>query len=84
MDLADSWEGLELLRRSVAMLGPGTPALDREQALSLLAEVQRLRTELTWFEHGLRRLLDERPGPERSPHRPPGARADGATRGPVG
>jgi len=41
-DLTDPHE-LERLRRSVAMLTPGVLALRREDALQLLAEVQRLR-----------------------------------------
>jgi hypothetical protein len=35
---------LERMRRSIAMLGPGRPdGLDRDKALSLIAELQRLQ-----------------------------------------
>ncbi|HUZ19237.1 MAG TPA: hypothetical protein VMU75_01515 [Acidimicrobiales bacterium] len=47
---ANAW--LEVRRRSLAMLPPGAPSgLSREEALELIAELQRLRT-----------ALDESPG----------------------
>lgn len=52
-------QDLERLRRSIAMLSPGTMALPREDALALLAEVQRLRAALDRLADGLRALLDE-------------------------
>jgi hypothetical protein len=41
-----SFEGVERLRRSVAMLTRGQPALDREAAMTVLAELQRLQRQL--------------------------------------
>ncbi|MGF1600072.1 MAG: hypothetical protein ACFCVK_24730 [Acidimicrobiales bacterium] len=40
-DLFNRYE-VERLQRSVAMLGPGAPTFDREEALQLLATVRRL------------------------------------------
>jgi ubiquinone biosynthesis protein UbiJ len=57
-------QDLERLRRSIAMMSPGTMALPREDALALFAEVQRLRRALDRLAEGLRTLLDEvTPGP---------------------
>lgn len=54
-----SQEDLERLRRSLAMLTPGQPAsLSREEAVSLLADLQAARRRLDQLEGGLRRLLD--------------------------
>jgi hypothetical protein len=54
-----SLEDLERLRRSLACLSPQQPAgLSREQAMTLLAELQHTRRELDRLETGLRRLLD--------------------------
>ena len=50
-------QDLERLRRSIAMLSPGTMALAREDALALLGQVQRLRCSLDELADGLRRLL---------------------------
>jgi hypothetical protein len=63
-------QDLERLRRSVAMLSPGTMALPREDALTLLAEVQRLQTSLDHLADGLRVLLDG-VGTRPTGHRPP-------------
>lgn len=52
-----SFEQLENLRRSVAMLSAGQPALKREVALRLLEELQAVGRELTRLEGGLRDLL---------------------------
>ena len=57
-----AFEDLERLRRSIAMLPPTAPALDREAALSLLAETQELRRDLDELERGLRRLVDRHDG----------------------
>jgi hypothetical protein len=38
-----SAEDLEIRRRSIAMLPPGSPAVSREDALVLLAELAELR-----------------------------------------
>ncbi len=44
MELPETDEDLERLRRSVAMLAPGHHGgLDRETAMALLAELQRLK-----------------------------------------
>jgi len=50
---------LENLRRSIAMLSPGSRALDREQALRLLADLQAAQRE----RDGLRAKLEEQDGP---------------------
>ena len=52
-------EGLERLRRSIALLTPGQPAgLSREDAMALLADLRTARRELERLIVGLRRLLD--------------------------
>jgi hypothetical protein len=48
---------LENLRRSIAMLGPGDPALSRERALELLTWLQRTEQELSDLRNGLEALL---------------------------
>ena len=48
---------LESLRRSLAMLQPGAPALDREEAMRLVRELQDLEHQLRWLREGLQRLL---------------------------
>jgi len=50
---------LENLRRSIAMLSPGARALDREQALRVLADLQAAQRE----RDELRERLAERDGP---------------------
>jgi len=50
---------LEQLRRSIAMLSPGARALDREQALRVLADLQAAQRE----RDELRDRLKERGGP---------------------
>jgi hypothetical protein len=50
---------LESLRRSLAMLRPGAPALDREEAMRLVRELQRLEKQLRALREGLVRLLAE-------------------------
>jgi hypothetical protein len=47
----------ELLRRSIAMLTPGAPAIEREEALSLLHELASIRAELDQLKQGLRDLV---------------------------
>ena len=56
--LAARPQDLEQLRRSIAMLSPGTMALPREDALALFAEVQHLQGSLDRLADGLRALLD--------------------------
>jgi len=48
---------LETLRRSLAMLRPGAPALDREEAMGLVRELQELERQLRTLRQGLERLL---------------------------
>ena len=50
---------LESLRRSLAMLRPGAPALDREEAMRLVRELQALERQLRTMREGLVRLLEE-------------------------
>ena len=50
---------LESLRRSLAMLRPGAPALDREEAIRLVRELQDLEQQLRRLREGLQRLLTE-------------------------
>jgi vacuolar-type H+-ATPase subunit D/Vma8 len=50
---------LETLRRSLAMLRPGAPALDREEAIGLVRELQELERQLRTLRQGLERLLSE-------------------------
>lgn len=58
-----SVEEIEQLRRSVAMLAPRHPAaLDRELALDILAELQRLQRRERLFSEAIqlaRKVLDE-------------------------
>jgi len=58
---------LESLRRSLAMLRPGAPALDREEAMRLVRELQDFEHELRTLRQGLKRLLAQS-GPETGPH----------------
>jgi hypothetical protein len=50
---------LESLRRSLAMLRPGAPALDREEAMRLVRELQGLERQVRTMREGLVRLLEE-------------------------
>jgi hypothetical protein len=50
---------LESLRRSLAMLRPGAPALDREEAMRLVRELQDLEGQLRRLRQGLQELLAE-------------------------
>jgi hypothetical protein len=52
-------EEIEQLRRSVAMLRPGSRALDREDALRLLGELGDVQRRLDRLRRGLRALLGE-------------------------
>ncbi len=53
---------LENLRRSIAMLRVGAPALDREAAMKLVRELQELESQIRRLRDGMQRLLDD-PGP---------------------
>lgn len=55
--LRRSRSDLEQLRRSVAMLSPGHPAMSREDALGLLSELSGLQRDLQQVTEGLRTLL---------------------------
>ena len=48
---------LESLRRSLAMLRPGAPALDREDAMRLVRELQDFERQLRTLREGLHALL---------------------------
>lgn len=50
---------LETLRRSLAMLRPGAPALDREEAMRLVRELQDLERQLRRLRRGLEELLSD-------------------------
>jgi hypothetical protein len=50
---------LETLRRSLAMLRPGAPALDREEAMRLVRELQAFERQVRTLRRGLLRLLDD-------------------------
>ncbi|HWF17019.1 MAG TPA: hypothetical protein VG244_12615 [Acidimicrobiales bacterium] len=50
---------LETLRRSLAMLSPGAPALDREAAMRLVRELQDLERQMRTLRLGLQHLLAE-------------------------
>jgi hypothetical protein len=57
----DRYHELEDLRRSLAMLPPGTKALSREEAMRLLAELQEVEGRLRDLRDALRGVLgDER------------------------
>jgi len=55
----DRLHELESMRRSIAMLNPRSSALDREEAMALLQELQDVERRLRDLRNGLRRLLDE-------------------------
>jgi vacuolar-type H+-ATPase subunit D/Vma8 len=50
---------LETLRRSLVMLRPGAPALDREEAMRLVRELQDLERQLRRLRQGLQELLSD-------------------------
>jgi hypothetical protein len=55
----DRLSELESMRRSIAMLNPRTSALDREEAMALLGELQDVERKLLTLRRELRRLLDD-------------------------
>jgi hypothetical protein len=55
----DRYHELEDLRRSLAMAPIGSPGLDREQAIALLAEAQALHGRLQRLKEGITRALAE-------------------------
>jgi len=55
----DRLSELESMRRSIAMLNPRESALDREEAMALLRELQDVERRLVALREGLKELLDE-------------------------
>jgi len=58
----DRYYELEDLRRSLAMLPPGTAALDREAAMGLLAELRALEERLRRLRGGIEQALADDAG----------------------
>ena len=58
-DYVDRCHELEAIRRSIAMAPPGSPALDREEAMRLLAELQDLAARLRALRDALRAVIEE-------------------------
>ena len=56
---ADRLSELESMRRSIAMLNPGASALDREEAMALLRELQDVEGRLRDLRNGPPKLLDD-------------------------
>jgi len=54
----DRLSELESMRRSIAMLNPRASALDREEAMALLRELQEVQRRLRTLRDGMRTLLD--------------------------
>jgi len=50
---------LELWRRSLAMAPPGSPALDREEAMRLIVELQQLALRLGRLRRRIETALSE-------------------------
>lgn len=50
---------LEIMRRSLAMLTPGVPAVTREDAIRLVEELTKVQAQLDRLRDGLRRLIEE-------------------------
>jgi hypothetical protein len=59
MDVDLTPEGVERLRRSVAMLTRGQPGLDREAAMTVLEELQRVQLRARDLERGVAAAVDE-------------------------
>lgn len=55
----DRYHELENMRRSIAMLQPRAHALDREEAMELITELQDVGRRLGELRAGLERLLEE-------------------------
>lgn len=58
------WEihELEQLRRSIAMLSSGAPALRREEAYELVSRLGEVTRQLKRLQEGLRQLLEDSEG----------------------
>jgi signal transduction histidine kinase len=52
-------EELEQLRRSIAMLKPGSLAMNREDAMRLLSDLGDVQGRLDRLRNGLRALIEE-------------------------
>jgi hypothetical protein len=52
-------EEIERMRRSIAMLQPGSLAMKREDAMRLLSDLGEVRGRLDGLCNGLRALLEE-------------------------
>ena len=59
LQAVDRLSELESMRRSIAMLNPRASALDPEEAMALLRELQDVERRLSALRDGLKRLLDE-------------------------
>jgi vacuolar-type H+-ATPase subunit D/Vma8 len=57
----DRLHELERMRRSIAMLEPGTKALSREEAMRLIAELQDLERRMRSLREALTGVLAEGP-----------------------
>jgi hypothetical protein len=55
----DRYHELEDLRRSLAMLPPGTKALSREEAMRLLGELQEVEGRLKNLRDALRDVIND-------------------------
>jgi hypothetical protein len=55
----DRYSELESMRRSIAMANPQSMALDGEEAMSLIAELQESERELRTLRVGLHLLLTD-------------------------
>jgi vacuolar-type H+-ATPase subunit D/Vma8 len=49
---------LERMRRSIAMLQPGTKALDREEAMRLIAELQEVEGRMRALRESVRGVME--------------------------
>jgi len=71
---ADAW--IEIRRRSIVMLPPGTPSgLLREEALELIAELQHSRRQLAALEEERAGSQRRHPTAAARPRRPDGERS---------
>jgi hypothetical protein len=58
-DHVDRWHELENQRRALAMLPPEAPAMQREEAMRLLEELQAMDRRLRRLRAGMTSLLDQ-------------------------
>lgn len=57
--VVDRRHELENVRRSIAMLSPGSKVMTREEAMLLFQELGEVRDRLNTLRRELRRLVDE-------------------------